>query len=146
MNPKQLDLSQDELAQVANALAANLRIGDIILFKGDLGAGKTFFCSKLVKALGLVNEQPVTSPTFNLVHTYDTSKGTVWHYDLYRLKDPHEAQELAMDDAFNFGITLIEWPQIIESHIKPPFISVMLTQGSASHLRNVEITHHLIGE
>jgi tRNA threonylcarbamoyladenosine biosynthesis protein TsaE len=85
---------------VASAVSAPLIIGLV----GDLGAGKTTFVRSLIEALGGTTE--VTSPTFVLQHIYSTSKGSISHWDLYRLKSPPE--EL-FEDISGRGITIIEW-------------------------------------
>ncbi len=96
-------------AALAAALAPRLRRGDILLLDGPLGAGKTSFARALIRAMagGMVE---VPSPSFNLVLTYDMPAGTLWHFDLYRVADPRELDELGMDEAFAEGISLIEWP------------------------------------
>src|SRR5262245_48693513 len=83
--------------------------GDIIALKGDLGAGKTTFARAFLRARGY--EEEVPSPTFTLLQVYDLDSATVWHFDLYRLRSPEEAWELGIEDAFNEGISLIEWPE-----------------------------------
>jgi tRNA threonylcarbamoyladenosine biosynthesis protein TsaE len=105
-------LSQDELYKIAQPLAQELKPGDIIALWGDLGTGKTTFVRALIQALS-GEEINVPSPTFTLVQTYETSAGEVWHCDLYRLKNPEEAFELGLEDAFHQAICLIEWPERI---------------------------------
>ena len=60
----------------------------------------------------------VPSPSFNIVLTYDAPQGTVWHFDLYRIADPRELDELGLDEALQDGIALIEWPDRLGEH--PP--------------------------
>lgn len=102
----------DEAATVrlAAALAPLLERGDVIALSGDLGAGKTSFARSLIGALTGAGEE-VPSPTFTLVQSYETPKGTLWHFDLYRLAAPEEAYELGIEDAFEDGIVVIEWPE-----------------------------------
>ena len=68
---------------VAGALAALVRPGDVVVLAGEMGAGKTAFAQAFAAALGVT--EPVTSPTYTLVHTYDTGRVPVHHADLYRL-------------------------------------------------------------
>lgn len=98
-------------AAVAEALAARLQGGEVLLLEGDLGAGKTFFVRALARALGLDEAVPVTSPTFALVHEYAETRLPLLHADLYRLGDPDEL--LYLDIAERLGVApwvaAIEW-------------------------------------
>lgn len=105
-----LDLpDEDATATLATRLAALARPGDVIALEGELGAGKTSFARAFIHARG--GDEAVPSPTFTLLQTYDLPDGTVWHFDLYRLRTPEEAWELGIEDAFERGISLIEWPE-----------------------------------
>ena len=102
--------SETETGQIASDLAKDASPGNVYCLYGDLGAGKTVFARAFIQSLtGAETEVP--SPTFTLVQTYDTSKGPLYHFDLYRIQDPEEIYELGWDDALSDGIVLIEWPQ-----------------------------------
>lgn len=90
-------------------LAALARAGDAILLEGKLGAGKTALARAFLRAATGDARLDVPSPTFTLVQTYDTSKGPVHHFDLWRLDGPEALGELGWDDARE-GIVLVEWP------------------------------------
>lgn len=96
-------------ADLAMQVAAHLCAGDCMLLSGPVGAGKTHFARSVIQTM-LERLEDVPSPTFTLVQTYDTSKGEVWHADLYRLSHIDELGELGLEDAFDTSITLIEWP------------------------------------
>ncbi|MDR3290374.1 MAG: tRNA (adenosine(37)-N6)-threonylcarbamoyltransferase complex ATPase subunit type 1 TsaE [Rickettsiales bacterium] len=101
--------SLQETRELANKIALELKVGDVILLNGDLGAGKTYFATCVIQKL-LNKEINVTSPTFNIVKEYQTNNGyTIYHFDLYRIKKPEELYELDIDKAFNEGISIIEW-------------------------------------
>jgi len=87
--------------------------GDVISLTGNLGAGKTSFVQYFVNSLSK-DKIEVTSPTFNLLHIYNTNTMEIWHFDLYRLKHKKEVYELGVEDAFHQGISSIEWPEIIQ--------------------------------
>lgn len=103
--------SQEEMANLAREIAVSAHVGDVIALSGTLGAGKSFFARNFINAL---QEKPteVLSPTFNLVYVYDTKKGEVFHFDLYRLKSADELENIGFFDAVKNGICLIEWPEI----------------------------------
>jgi tRNA threonylcarbamoyladenosine biosynthesis protein TsaE len=99
---------------VAGALAGLSRGGDIILLAGEMGAGKTAFAQGFGRALGVT--EPITSPTFTLVHSYDTGGPTLHHADLYRLDQMAEVADLALGELAEFdGIVLIEWGDVVAS-------------------------------
>ena len=102
--------SLEETKSLASELAKLAKRGDCYCLIGDLGAGKTEFARAFIREL--CGEVTVASPTFNLLQIYDDK---IYHFDLYRLKDASELEELGIDDALNNGITLIEWPQIAEN-------------------------------
>lgn len=94
---------------LAARVAAVARPGDAILLEGSLGAGKTSFARAFLRAVTGDPALEVPSPTFTLVQGYDTARGPVFHYDLWRLDGPAALAELDWDDARD-GIVLVEWP------------------------------------
>ena len=98
-----------ETKALALRIRENLQNGDIVLLKGEIGAGKSHFARSLIQA-AMDKVEDVPSPTFTLVQTYDTVVGSIWHADLYRLNDQSEVFELGLIDAFGNDIVLIEWP------------------------------------
>lgn len=103
--------NERDMAHLAADLSSFLRPHTYILLSGDLGVGKTVFARAFIRALMGDVDIPVTSPTFNLVIPYDTPKGTIRHFDLYRLKHPDEVQELGLYETANTLATLVEWPE-----------------------------------
>lgn len=101
---------------LAARLAALCRAGDCLLLSGDLGAGKTSFARGFIGAL-CPGAGEVVSPTFTLAQTYPMASGTLWHFDLYRLKNPAEVAEIGLEEALQTGLTLIEWPDIIRQQL-----------------------------
>ena len=103
--------NESELRPLVRRLAEQLAPGDVVFLEGDLGAGKTALARALVRTMTGHEDEEVPSPTFTLVQTYDTSKGMIWHFDLYRLKTSEEVVELGWDEARGSGIVLVEWPE-----------------------------------
>jgi tRNA threonylcarbamoyladenosine biosynthesis protein TsaE len=101
--------SEDETADVARTLAADLKPGAVMLLSGQLGAGKTAFVRGLAAGLGIDPEE-VSSPTFTLVHEYRGGRLTLYHADLYRLEET-TAEDLGLEEkAVAEGVLAIEWP------------------------------------
>ena len=137
---KTFNLSSEEKTRAfAIAFGALLKKGDIILLKGNIGAGKSFFARALIQSLQTVPEN-VPSPTFTLVQTYNTQLGEIWHADLYRLKSAEELEELGLFEAFDDAISLVEWPEIMNQSIPSRCLEI---EFSATHLlgeRNIKIS------
>lgn len=93
----------------AATIASVVRLGDAILLAGPLGAGKTAFARAFLRAAAEDPALDVPSPSFTLVQTYDTRRGKVHHFDLWRLDGPSALAELGWDDARE-DIVLVEWP------------------------------------
>ena len=105
-----MKLATPEATETLGArLAGELRAGDVIALFGDLGAGKTTLTRGLLRGLGF--EGDVGSPTFPIVLTYEDLRIPLWHVDLYRIEDPSELDELALDEALQDGALVIEWPE-----------------------------------
>ena len=106
--------SLDATHAVAGTVASLSRAGDVILLAGEMGAGKTAFAQGFGRALGVT--EPITSPTFTLVHSYDTAGPTLHHADVYRLDQLSEVADLALGELAEFdGIVLVEWGDVVAS-------------------------------
>ena len=107
--------SEEETKLCAQRFARQLKVGDIVFLKGDLGAGKTTFVKGLARAFKVASKK-VNSPTFVLMNYYK-GKLPIYHFDLYRLGDPKEFDTLDFDEYFyGKGISLIEWPEHLGKH------------------------------
>ena len=102
---------------------------NILLLKGNLGAGKTTFTKFLLKNLG--SEDEVSSPTYAIVNEYHTPKGKVFHFDLYRMKNITEIYDIGMDEYLdNAQLCIIEWPEIYEEELQGlPHHEIMITNN-----------------
>tara|TARA_B100000989_G_scaffold10523_1_gene7132 strand:+ start:124 stop:570 length:447 start_codon:yes stop_codon:yes gene_type:complete len=104
-----------ELEKLATNLCKDISVGDIYLFQGELGTGKTTFVRLLINNLYVLNNLPkpvsITSPTFPILMTYELNLSQIYHYDLYRIKDIKELEELDFFENLNNNITFVEWPE-----------------------------------
>ena len=108
-----------EIEKLATNLCKDISVGDICLFQGELGAGKTTFVRLLINNLYLLNNLPkpasINSPTFPILNTYDLNSLQIYHYDLYRIQNLKELEELDFFENLNNNITFIEWPEMLIS-------------------------------
>ena len=111
MNEVFLKTEQDTI-RFATELAKKITWPQVIALHGDLGSGKTTFVRGFIQAL--CGEIPVPSPTFTLMQTYDSPKGSIVHLDLYRCADSSEIQELGLEEFFDSSIIFVEWPEKAE--------------------------------
>ena len=100
---------------VAERLSKLINLGDFILLTGNLGVGKTTFIKYIINSLQRINRQEISevpSPTFNITNEYQIKKILIKHYDLYRIKNEKELNNLGIQENIKKQITLIEWPEI----------------------------------
>lgn len=121
MKPLQIRIkNEDEMAQLARKLASVCKSKDAIALVGELGSGKTFFTRHFINYFS-TEEIPVLSPTFNLLISYPT-KPAIFHFDLYRLKNKSELENIGLMECLENGICLIEWPEIALSFLPEPLL------------------------
>ena len=102
---------------VAERLSKLINLGDFILLSGKLGVGKTTFTKYIINSLQRINRQQISevpSPTFNITNEYQIKKILIKHYDLYRIKNEKELNNLGIQENLKKQITLIEWPEIVK--------------------------------
>ncbi len=109
---KFISKSEAETIEIATNFAQNVSPGTVVALYGTLGAGKSAFCRGFIQSL-CQQVEDVPSPTFTLLQTYEAPNFEIYHFDMYRLKQPEEAYELGIEDAFLDGVSLIEWPEKI---------------------------------
>ncbi len=106
--------SEEETIALARDLGSKAVPGQVYRLDGDLGAGKTVFARGFAEGLGIT--EPVSSPTFQILKEYHTGRIPFYHYDVYRLSDESEMDEIGYEDAFyGAGVSLVEWPERIET-------------------------------
>ncbi len=118
---------------VAEQLVPNI-VHNILLLRGNLGAGKTTFTRHLIKALGSIDE--VSSPTYAIVNEYNSIHGQIFHFDLYRLKSAEEVLDIGMEDYLdNAFLCIIEWPEVFESYLEGlPHHTLTITHEAESRV------------
>ncbi len=115
---KEIDYQLNVVNEVAQEITTLLFSAEVVLFEGEMGAGKTTFIKALVAAMG--SEDTVTSPTYSLVNKYlidvqTSTKKHIYHLDLFRLKSTAEAIDIGMEEILDSGeIIFIEWADLIE--------------------------------
>ncbi len=105
--------SEKETIQIARTLAKQVKAGDVYCLSGDLGVGKTVFTKGFAKGLGI--EEPVNSPTFTIMQIYEEGRLPFYHFDVYRINDVEEMEEIGYEDYFyGEGVCFIEWAELIQ--------------------------------
>ena len=119
---KKLHFKLENLSEVAQKILNSIQ-SKTVLFYGEMGTGKTTLISAIVKEMG--GADSVSSPTFSIVNEYKTKNDTVFHFDLYRLKNQYEALDMGIEDYLSSGSwSFIEWPEKI-TNLLPENVSVL---------------------
>jgi tRNA threonylcarbamoyladenosine biosynthesis protein TsaE len=112
--------SAEQTRRLGVRLGSLLQAGDVICLSGDMGAGKTVFAAGIGAGWGAT--EPLTSPTFNLIHVHRREKDRqrLYHLDCYRLESPQDAEGIGLDDVLDgSGPVIFEWPEHIEGVLPP---------------------------
>ena len=109
-------------------LGREAKKGDIFCLNGDLGVGKTVFTQGFAAGLGIT--EPVNSPTFTILQQYDEGRLPLYHFDVYRIGDVSEMDEVGYEDCFyGDGVTLIEWPERIRELLPEHVVTVTIEKN-----------------
>lgn len=115
----------EETKELGEKIGRQARAGQIYTLTGDLGVGKTVFTQGLARGLGI--EEPVSSPTFTIVQVYEEGRIPLYHFDVYRIGDVEEMEEIGYDDYFfGEGVCLIEWAELIRELIPEQAIGIRI--------------------
>lgn len=118
----------EETFKLGVKIGEQARPGEIYTLNGDLGVGKTVFTQGVARGLGI--EEPVNSPTFTIVQVYEEGKMSFYHFDVYRIGDIEEMEEIGYDDYFfGNGVCLIEWAELIQELLPKQIISVTIEKN-----------------
>ena len=119
-----------ETFQLGKKIGERAQPGQIYTLNGDLGVGKTVFTQGVAR--GLEIREPVNSPTFTILQEYEGGRLPFYHFDVYRIGDIEEMEEIGYDEYFfGEGICLIEWAQLIEEILPENVISVTIEKDPA---------------
>ena len=120
--------SPEETYELGRKIGLQARPGQVYTLTGDLGVGKTVFTQGVAAGLGIT--EPVSSPTFTIVQVYEEGRLPFYHFDVYRIGDSEEMEELGYDDYFfGKGICLIEWAELIEEILPDDRISITIEKN-----------------
>ena len=117
--------SAEDTAALGEQLGRNAKPGEVYTLIGDLGVGKTVFTQGFAKGLGIT--EPVNSPTFTIVQVYEEGRLPFYHFDVYRIGDVEEMDEIGYEDYFfGQGVCLIEWANLIEEILPENYVRVSI--------------------
>jgi len=118
---------ETELESVIEELLPEIKLSRKVIFKGDLGAGKTTFIKTLCVKLGVIDT--VNSPTYAIINSYETVNGeAIYHYDFYRVKNEREALDLGIEEQFDSSdFCFIEWPEKIENFLPVNHVTISIS-------------------
>lgn len=122
--------SPEETYELGKKIGQQARPGQVYTLTGDMGVGKTVFTQGVAAGLGIT--EPVSSPTFTIVQIYEEGRLPFYHFDVYRIGDIEEMEEIGYDDYFfGEGICLIEWAELIEEILPKDRISITIEKNLA---------------
>ena len=120
--------SPEETFQFGEKLGREAKPGQIYTLNGDLGTGKTVFTQGFAAGLGIT--EPVNSPTFTIVQMYEDGRLPFYHFDVYRIGDIEEMEEIGYEDCFyGEGVCLIEWADLIQEILPPDVIAIEIEKN-----------------
>ena len=135
----------EETFEVGRKIGMNAKPGQIYSLTGDLGVGKTVFTQGVAAGLGIT--EPVNSPTFTIIQEYEDGRLPFYHFDVYRIGDLEEMEEIGYDDYFfGQGICLIEWAELIEEILPEKRIEVTIEKDLEKGFEYRKITIEERGE
>lgn len=120
--------SADETFELGKQIGRRAKPGQVFTLIGDLGVGKTVFTQGVAKGLGIT--EPISSPTFTIVQIYEEGRLPFYHFDVYRIGDVEEMEEIGYEDYFyGDGICLIEWANLIEEILPKEYTTITIEKN-----------------
>ncbi len=133
---------EEDTKKLAAGLAQDASGGDIIALTGDLGVGKTAFTKGFAEGLGI--DEPITSPTFTIVQIYESGRLPLYHFDVYRIGDVSEMDEIGYEDYFyGDGVSVMEWADIVEPILPKNTMRIRIEKdmSKGADYRKITIQH-----
>lgn len=131
--------SEKNTFDLAKELAMNAKPGDIFALSGDLGVGKTVFAKGFAEGLDI--KENISSPTFTFVLVYESGRFPLYHFDMYRIADPEELEEIGYEDYFfGDGVCLVEWPSRVEELLPEHTVRVAIEKDLSKDFSYRRIT------
>jgi len=126
--------------RIGERIGRLLRAGDVVLLSGELGAGKTMLAQGIGKGMGVTD--PIKSSSFVIMNEYAGATLRLFHADLYRLEDPEQVAELALEELAERGVLVVEWPERAFEEMPPEHLLVRLAYGDTPTVRTVKLEPH----
>ena len=123
--------------RIGERIGRLLRAGDVVLLSGELGAGKTVLAQGIGKGMSVAD--PIKSSSFVIMNEYDGASLRLFHADLYRLEDPEQVAELALDELASRGVLVVEWPERAPAELPEARLALHLAYEGARG-RRIEVT------
>ena len=140
---KSLNLKISDLSEIGNVFAEYTENSDLLLLSGKVGAGKTTFARLIIEAKAQkenLDIEEISSPTFSLIQSYDFQHCKISHIDLYRVNSEVELFELGIPDIFDSQITLLEWPEILDTESLSRYVFIKIKEAKKlKEARDIQI-------
>ncbi len=135
--------NKKQMSLLAAQIADQALFNSVYALTGTLGSGKTFFAKEFINSLQKEKDN-ILSPTFNIVNYYQGLKGEIHHFDLYRIENKNELENVGFFDSLSQAICLIEWPEIASKFLPPHYIEINITHHKDDDLqsRTVKVTYN----
>lgn len=134
---------EEDTWNLGRRMGEEAEAGQVFTLVGDLGVGKTVFTKGLARGLGVT--EPVSSPTFTIVQVYEEGRLPFYHFDVYRIGDVEEMEEIGYEDyIYGEGVSLIEWANLIEEILPEHYIEIRIEKNleKGFDYRRIEICEY----
>lgn len=139
--------STEDTYSIGKELGESARSGQVFALLGDLGVGKTVFTQGFAKGLGI--HEPISSPTFTIIQEYDDGRIPFYHFDVYRIGDVEEMEEIGFDDyIYGEGVCLIEWANLITEILPERMLVITIEKDldKGFDYRKITVAEEIINE